>query len=231
MAYGISVENASAKLVLSSDGLVLGYLGKATHSSTTAPTATANGYSTYTFSHAGKIVPAIKLVTNYNSLLLSMSQAGSTWTITLYHGTGTDANGFQPQSTADVYVWGLPVSVSGYGMAMYDAGGNLTADLSKRPLSILQKIDWGTTTVTESIAGGITTPAVIGMLHDWQRIRSGSGPTWNFNYDSGAWGRSSTDVRRDWIQRRQALGEDTGDPTSTQRRAVRGIVVDVNGLT
>lgn len=231
MGFGLSQENGNSKLVLSTDGILLGYLGKATYISTTQTNGETNGYSTYTFSHAGSIVPVLKLVTGLNTVTLSMSQAGSTWTITVYHGgTPVDAQGFQTQYQADVYVWGVPLSVSGFGMALYSSSGVLVGDISKRPLFVRQRINWNNTTVSETIAGGIVTPAVLGSPVDWQRIRTGSGP-WTFHFDSGAWGRSATEIRRDWVQREYQPNEDTGNPTSTQRRAARGIIVDVNGLS
>jgi hypothetical protein len=233
MSHGLFIENDSGKLVFSSEGMLFGYLGKAVLSSTTAPTTEASGFSTLTFEHNAPIIAAVKLTTNHFSILLSMTRSGSTWTIVVHHGNAlsTNAQGFQNQVTPDVYVWGLPVSVSGYGVALYSAAGVLTADLSRRPLTIAQKLDWSNVTVTEAIGGGIVTPAIVGPLHDWQRIRSGAGPTYDFNYDSGMWGRTATDIERAWVQRAQQLGEDTGDPTITARRAARGIVVDVNGLT
>jgi len=236
VAYGISINNNNGKLVFSSDGLTLGYLGLATHVSTTQPDTTAGfgvaGYSTYTFTHSGGIMPVIRLESNRLSYLRSMSQSGSTWTITVYHGsTPTIDSWFDTQYQASVYVWGVPVSVSGYGLAIRDASGNLTGDLSKRPLEFKQKISWSDTTVSEAISGTITTPAIVGGLYDYQRIVTGSG-VYQINYKAGTWsGAAGANLTRNWSTLERAQEDSPMGGSTTNRRAATAFLVDVNGLT
>lgn len=232
MAYGLSIENPSGKLVLSSDGIIPGYLGKATLSSVTQNDTTNAGFSTYTFSHAGPIIPVVKLQSTRQTFLQSYTQSGSTWTIIVYNGGSPSIdNGFDTQYSTDVYVWGLPVSVSGYGGAIYDGSGNLKGDLLKRPLDIKARIDWDSSTVSGSISG-ITTPGIIGSLSDWQRAVTGSG-TFVVRINAASWNYSSGTLSRSTFS--QMIYEPAEDSnyggSSTVRRAVVASLVDVNGLT
>lgn len=232
MTYGISIVNGNNRLVLSSDGIVPGYIGKASLVSTVQHGLEDHGYSTYTINHAGPIIPVIQLVENRTVFLRSMSQAGSTWTLTVYCG-GSGAfstNGFETQFAADIFVWGIPTSVSGYGAAIYNAAGDLVGDLLQRPLIPRQKISWDSTTVSEAISGGITTPGILGTLQDFQRVVSGGGPTWTWSFACGGWTMSSGTLTRVLPQTHRFV-EDASNSSSTVRRACRAILIDVAGLT
>lgn len=229
----MSIENPGASLVFSSDGLMPGYLGKATYQSTTAPDGTFHGYSTYTFSYSGSIVPVLKLVSGRNTAFRGMSYSAGVWTITVYHGgTPVDANGFETQYVADVYVWGVPVSVSGFGLSIYDASGNLAGDLTKRPLIIGQKINWSNATFSEAVSASIVTPGIIGCTNDWKREVLGSGPTWEVNFLSGVWTLSTGTLNRNFARIQHYPTEDTNQGgTSIVWQPCRALLVDVNGLT
>lgn len=205
MGYGITALNNSNGLTFSSDGRVYGYLGQATYVQTVQPegpmTGTLGwpslveypGYSDYTFNWPGPIVAAVPIKTNGSTAILGMSQTGSTWTIEVHKGTGaTNAIGFDIQEPTQVYVFGLPTTVSGYGLAIYNSAGNLAGDLSRRPLTFDKFVSLPSGITTSSFSG-LTVPAVVGMPHWFNVISEPYDQTFNDNrVYNGAWKWSST---------------------------------------
>lgn len=169
MGFGLQTTNTSGGLTLSSDGRVYSYLGRATLSSVTQPpndiniNEAYNGYSTYSFTHSSDIIVALPL-TSYGAVaLIGTQQVGSTWIIEVFRSTGsTNTMGFDVQESTSPIVFGAPVSVSGFGGAIYNAAGQLTGDLTKRPLTFDRYVTFAANTSTATITGGITSPAIIG---------------------------------------------------------------------
>lgn len=205
MGYGITTLNSSNGLTFSSDGRVYGYLGRATYVQTFQPAGPMTGtlgwpslveepgYSTYTFNWAGPIVAAVPVKTNGSTAILGIYQTGSTWTIEVHKGTGaTNAIGFDVQEVTQVYVFGLPTTVTGYGLAIYNAAGNLAGDLSRRPLTFDRFLSFPSNVTTASFSG-LTVPAVVGMPHWFNVISESYDETFNDNrIYNGAWKWNST---------------------------------------
>lgn len=242
MSFGLSIENANNKLVLSTDALLPCYLGRATHVSTQQPTQVGGGpgppleqygFSTYTITHVGDtLIPFIRFQGNRSVQLLSMSKSGSTWTLRVYCGdTPVSSEGFETQYVAEVYCWGVPQTVSGFGLALYNPAQQLVADLTRRPLIIKQKIDLSSITNSVSLAAGITTPAIAGRLHDRRRNVSGGPVFWTVGLDMGAWRlNSGTTISRNLVRAMHLTNETTQGTAVTTQRAVKAFVVDVAGL-
>ena len=161
-----------------------------------------------------------------------MTNSGSTWTIRVWHSNLTTSTlGFEGQlSGAEVYVWGLPVSVSGYGAALYDSSGNLTADLLRRPLTFKARIAMagGTTSVAMS---GVVKPVVIGTPGLYKQTSAKSGTVWTNRIYNGAWRwvPASNLLERDYVQR-EYFQDDGGIPIITTAANVNALLVEGNGL-
>lgn len=193
MSYGLTCFNASGQLTLSSDGYLFGYIGKATLVSITAAGTDTSGsdqsYATYTITWGAPIICGVALEglsTSSGSCVDWFTNSGSTWTIHVRHtNRATNSLGFLGQlSTADVHVWGLPVSVSGFGGALYDGSGNLTGDLTRRPLTFDRAIAMDASTTSVAMTG-YTQPVVVGASNMQKTTTTPSGSnSINRNYRS-----------------------------------------------
>ena len=232
MAFGLSTSNNSNELTLSSDGLLFGYIGRATFQSLVAnETTTADafsGYSIYTITWPTDIVVAIGLDVGAGRVAFrSQTQSGSTWTITVYRtGNTLDGLGFYDQAAANVYVWGLPTTVSGFGMAIYNAAGVLTGDLTRRPLVAAARIAMPST-VTSIPMPAVSVPAMIGDAgrSQNQSVRPGAS-FWINRRRHGAWQWDTSPVPPQLVRttfQREYSQEDGGIP-------VTNVVIDTNAL-
>lgn len=237
MAYGITCYNDGGQLTLSAESITYGYIGKATYASTvpagTDPTIAYNGYTTYTITWAGPILVALPVLTGATTSLLGTSQVGSTWTIQVFCSGGTvDSFGFDSQRIAEVFVFGKPVSVSGYGMALYNAASQLTCDLSRRPLATGQFVSFTATEVLKPLTG-YTKPAFIGG--DTTEVTSTAGPTgglWTNRERAGGWlwDSGGTQLSRPSYQTAR-IREDMAYTNTTTRWPVDVIIIEASGLT
>lgn len=198
MGYGLRFENGSGGLTLSSEGQTYGYIGQATYVSILQPPtgvtlAESSGYSTYTIDWPGQIIVALPVKTNGGTALLDMQQSGSTWTITVHKGTGSlNSLGFDVEEATEVYVFGRPTSVSGWGVALYNQAGVLTGDLSRRPLTFDRYLTFAANVVNASFSG-LSIPAVIGQATWYETVSLPYDSTFNDNRQYwGAWKWNST---------------------------------------
>lgn len=243
MGYGISCTNPSNELTFSSDGLTYGYIGKATLSSVTQPQAGVDGtpflqtgFSTYTITWPGDILvalPAKAISVNSLSRLVNITQAGSTWTITVHNGDGTvDGQGFQNQASTEVFVFGRPTSVSGYGMALWDAAGSLSADLSRRPIPVKSRIQLAGGTTSWAMPGGMVKPLVIGWPADERQSGSpGPGPSKTNRFFLGGWWWDSANgllKRSHYLDNRSV--DDTQQGNLTTFLPIDAILIEGNAL-
>lgn len=233
MSYGMSCSNNNGELTLSSDGVLFGYIGKASWVSTTQPTATLAGYSTYTIDWPGSILPAAAIATNLGgALILGYSRSGSTWTIDVYHSSGsTNAQGLWLQSATTVYVWGMPVSVSGYGAALYNASGALSADLTRQPLFFKSRYEFAAYS-TDLAMTGVSTPAVIGTSLCIKRTTVKIGSTWTNRVFRGAWMWDTTNnlLTRALPQTEYYPGEDAAGINSITQPATQALLIEGSTL-
>lgn len=237
MSYGLRITNPSGELVISSDAKLLSYLGKATRTSTAQATSSLGGSSTYTFTYAGLIVPALKLSTTQRGTVFSMSQAGSTWTIKVSWWTTTaplDANGFRTQNTnAEVFVYGFPLTrAADYGMLLFDSGGNLAADLTRRPLIVKERRSFSAGVNSVALAGAATMPALLGRTYDLTIIASpvGSGLQSDFSFQASGFGLSGGSLVRTPEQRRFQRANTENFSPGSHLGAADFWIVDVQGL-
>lgn len=142
MSYGITIRNPNQELVISSDAKGLFCIGRAvlqgivqaSGDATTSFPGRTWGYSTYRIVHAGPIIAAIDLPIGKNVGIVSVTEvAASVWDIVCYCGDSPDAYQFDTvQYAVDVWAYGFAPTISGnWGMAIYDAGGNVAWDLSR----------------------------------------------------------------------------------------------------
>lgn len=237
MAYGLACYNGSDQLTLSSDSFTYGYIGKAAHSVTvspgTDPVIAYNGYSEYTITWAADIIVALPVLTDALTALISVSQAGSVWTVRVFcSGGSVDSFGFDSQRTTEVFVFGRPTAVSGYGLALYDASGQLTGDLSRRPLAVSEFKEFGSTDVLRPLTG-YTKPAIIGGdTTETQESTGPSGGVWIHKRSEGGWRWDSggTQLGRGTYQT-ERLQEDIPLANTITRYAVDAIIIEASGLT
>lgn len=169
MPFGLTIYNDSGGMTLSADGYVYGYLGQATLTEIIQPPSgdvslSECGYSTYQFTWPGDIVVALPVRPYGVTALLWQFRVGDTWTIAVHQSTSGAANnlGYVAQEATQVYVFGAPgVVPSDYGLALYSQTGQLTGDLSRRPLTFDRLLTFGANT-TNAAFSGLTTPCVIG---------------------------------------------------------------------
>lgn len=96
-------------------------------------------------------------VSQYPRNVTSITRAGNVWTITIFSGSDVVQSGPPPPDSSHlfcqttgaiqipIYVFGLPtVPSSAYGLALYNASGVLTADLTRQPLAIAAKFNLAT---------------------------------------------------------------------------------------
>lgn len=246
MTFGIQCFNGSGELTFSSDAYVLAYLGKATFVSTSGYTGTVNssriGHSTWSFSYAGPITVAIGLKASGQAgarVLSVVPGSGTTWIITVQDlGTGTEgpsggADFFEQNTDSDIYVFGVPLTVPAYGFAIYDAAGNLAADLTRLPLTVKARLRYGSS-VLSLTTPSIVKPAVIGWVGTQHTLSSGGHggalPFINTQYEGvWQWDGSTTIFRTDVLV--QYDRDDGGIPVTTDKPAADAVLVEANGLT
>lgn len=176
MSFGITIVNDSNELTFSESGTLYSFGGLATFQSIVQADgysgvfSSYNGYSTYTFEYAGHILVALPVDANGGTSLLSKTRSGNTWTIKVYKGNGfIDGNtGFENQVQTNVYVFLRPISLNErWGISIYDAQGNLSGDLSRKPLvyaGILQTAGANNGDVSDMPTPYMQVPLVIGSL-------------------------------------------------------------------
>lgn len=208
MTYGLKIINPSGELVMSSDAKGLYCLGKGTlQGSVVQPSGNATGshpgrtagYSVYRFSgHPGPLIFGVELVLNKTVGIRSVSNPSSnTWDVTVYCGDTPDAHGFETQYGLDVWAFGLPQTApaSGYGLAIYDASGNIAWDLTQLPLFAKGYISGSSSPHT---IPSLTKPVVLGgHFCNLQFDANQGGNTWWLQKFTGGLKRtSSTSVGR-----------------------------------
>jgi hypothetical protein len=245
MAFGLQIVNPSGELVLSSDAYLPVYLGRATLVSTTQPTSSggstgigSGGISTFTFSYSGQIIPVLQLPPGALGGIYKCSQAGSTWTILASFTDGaqiSDAGlasfSMYLQAPPTVFVFGFVNSLGGsFGAAIYNAAGQLTGDLTRRPLIVRQHASLAAGATSFSLVGGIVSPGIIGRLTDYQGTGGPTGVPELFRVaQHNAFLRNSGDaLTRVWDRRRLS---NTGiDTILTRSDRLEVWVAETNGL-
>lgn len=236
--YGMTVVNGSNELTISSEGITYGYIGKATLSSTAQAsgntTVKNKGSSFYTINWAGDIVVALPVKTNGVTALLNVSQSGSTWTIQVFKGNGSyDAQGFDVQEATDVYVFGAPVTVTGYGMALYNSAGVLSADFTRRPMLYKGRFNIAANTTSYIPLVTMSSVAIVGMPFDRNITNSNSpAPKYTNRLQSRGWQLNVTNgnLERNIYQDLWTI-DDGPNAAVDFIRPINGFFVDITGLT
>jgi hypothetical protein len=246
MTYGIQCVNNSGELTLSSDGMMFGYIGKATllsRSTWSGSTSTSQqGLLTYTINWPGPIMVAIGLKTSGSAGAAVQSVTpgtGTTWHISIIdattttEGPDTTSRYYVPATASDVYCWGLPTSVSGYGVGLYTAAGTLSADLSRRPLMFASRIALADSVMTATVPALIK-PAIMGQpnsAHNLSTNTHSGGTPWYMTGYTGVWGlTSSTDLYRGDILT-SAYHDDGGGIAHAYHGPTNALLIEANGLT
>lgn len=238
MGFGITTFNNAGGLTLSSDGSVYSYVGVASLVAVSQPpdgdiSEGFAGYSTYTITWPADIIVALPVKTNGGTALLRQEQSGSVWTITVHKSTGvTNGVGFDVQEATEVYVFGAPTSVSGHGLALYNASGEVSADLSRVPLVFDCYAAFAAGTSTAPVSG-LTTPAVIGIDPRYAQTNLAYDGTFYDNrlyYGSWAWSPAAGGLlvrqpfQSEWVRSVSQYGAANFVPATT------AILVDVATL-
>ena len=239
MAAKASFINGASELTFSSDARTPAYLGQPTFVSTTQSVFDGvdtydAGFSTFTITYTGQIIPAVKLVNTYTTRIVSCTQSGSVWTIHVDHGTTLDADGFVTQTLPTVYVFGFPVSLVGtVGIAIYDASGVLRCDLSRRPLWFTDRLPFPASSTGVTIGTARTVPAIVGNSSDFRRRRTGTAlVNYIFYFDDNAFTISASGllVSRVFVQVQKILNTGAGTASSTVYRAADAYLIEATGL-
>lgn len=234
MTFLASVTNPGNELVFSGDGITYSYIGRASFvkvsQATTGTILKINGVSTYTITWPGDILVALPVKANGTTSLINATRAGSIWTILVHKGTGAiDANGFDIEEATEVYVFGAPGAVSGYGGWLYDADGNCVADLSRIPLTWRGRLAMATNVDTWSLPGAVGIPAIVGWPMD-RNVTSVRNPPFFINrYMARGWQLVGDDVVR-YIYLERWVREDGGASPVNIIRPIDAILIDASNL-
>lgn len=236
--YGMTVVNGVGELTISSEGYTYGYIGKASLTSLIQAGGNANvktgGRSVYTINWPGDIVVALPVKTNGITALLSITNSGPTWTINVVKGNGSlDAQGFDVQEATDVFVYGAPVAATGYGMALFNSAGAISADFTRRPMLYKARISLGTNVSVYTPLVDMSTSAIVGMPNDRYvtSVRSPS-PQYTNRLHSRGWqiNISNGQLQRLPYQTLWSIDDGPDAPTDLVR-PVSAFLVDITGLT
>lgn len=247
MTFGLQCFNASGELTISSEGFTYCYLGKATFVSRTTYSGSAPssriGLMTYQFVSSVPIICAIGLKGNSfqaGAAIIGIGRSGNVWTISvrdLSNSTEGPSGGgtfYAQRLTSDIFVFGLPVTLPPYGLAIYNAAGTLVADLSRRPMTIAARISMGTNVMSVSMPVMVA-PAIIGFPSSshTNSAKIGTGGTpWVNTWYEGVWtwgGGSSTALGRSDILV-EYDNDDGGVPVVVDHSPTSAILIETNGL-
>ena len=174
MSYGLSISNPTGELVVSSEARGANCIGKfALKGSVVQFTGNATtgdcGYSTYTLAGPQDILIAMDLPANRRVGILAATWTAGVHEIIVHCGDTPDSvSGFDHQYALDVWGFAAPTSPpTNYGLAMWDAAGNLTHDFGYSvplfPVAFADPYTFGPQTIPT-----LTRPVLVGVNHNWQ---------------------------------------------------------------
>jgi len=140
MTYGLRLYNDSAnELTFADSGLIYTYRGRPTYQYTVDPGTDSVfsqcGYSVYTFAWNGPIIVGLGL-DQWATSIIDITRSGNTHTIKVMKGNGSfNSLGFDQQAFAQVYIFGVSIDQTGYGISLFDDNGNILSVITKPPLS------------------------------------------------------------------------------------------------
>lgn len=234
-------------LVADRNAFGLNFLGRATLVSTTqasgvpeVPDGRRAGYSTFSFAHAGPILPAAELRTGKTVAVLGCTQSGSTWTITVHCGGAAsdwdDSTAqFHTQYGLEVYVFGILTSASGVGLRLRNDSGVLThvfTDTDGRPLyprGLVTEDGSAIDTTTVRTIPSLAKPAAIGFPGHVQRSATAVGLAYRNRERRLGWRWDGSTGLALSAQTRWLHDED-GAITTTWVRPSNTFIIDAQGL-
>lgn len=234
MTYLARITNPGSELVFSGDGITYSYIGRASLVSVAQASGGSvtkgRGVSTYTITWPGDILVALPVKSNGTTSLINTTRSGSTWTILVHKGTGAvDANGFDIEEATEVYVFGAPGAVSGYGAFFFDAAGACVADLSKIPLTWRGRLTMAANVDTWALPGAVGVPAIVGWPMDRNVTSVSDAPFFINRYQARGWQLSGGNVVR-YIYQDRWLREDGGASPVDIIRPIDAILIDASNL-
>jgi len=245
-AFGIIVSNPGSEWVVTSETFLPAYLGRATYVSTTQATHAgavtgAGGFSTYTFTFAGPIVPVLPLAPGYRGVIYSVVQAGSTWTIKVSYSDGTqhsdttqgDFTMYVQSAPPAVFVFGIPATPAGaYGLTIYTGAGQLAADLSRFPLMLAAHATLAIGSNSVSGLPSLTLPGLVGRSTDYASIGGPSGTPSLFRVRTrmSCWAYAGGTLSRLWDTRRLFTTDDPGSDIVARLDLVNVWLTECSGL-
>lgn len=140
MSYGLRLYNDSDdELTFSDSSLVYTYRGAATYQYTVSPGTDSVfsqcGYSVYTFSWDGPIIVGVG-IDQWATSVIDITRSGTTHTIKVMKGNGSfNSLGFEVQVIAQIYVFGVSIDQTGYGISLFDSSGNAMSVLTSAPFT------------------------------------------------------------------------------------------------
>jgi hypothetical protein len=180
MAFGVSWQNSTGKIAISSDYYGMAFLGNATFTGTTKPDAytqfggggfggyiagAKDPFYVYTITSNYPPVAFVQLLANRFRVCSIQNTTGTTWEIVVAGNNWSTTPIIK--CFARLYGGG---ALSGFGLRVWDAAGVRTWDTTEKMLVCKQRIDWTasnnttTTALQESVAlTGFTAPYVMSL--------------------------------------------------------------------
>jgi len=241
--YGLEIRNPTGQLVLSSAARGLYCLGKASQyfinqSSGTSGTFTGkdSGVTKYRFTTPGPIIVAIDLPDGHYVGAIDLVEISTgVWEITLVHGTSLDSEGFiTTQSYVDVWVYGVvpgSTPLGSYGLAIYNAAGDLTWDLTQPNPLFIQKV------LTAAAGVGFSTftlpalsrPVVIGFPYMYQYLDERIGAnTHHITVTRGVFKRTGSSLESTFVttHKHQFFGPEDPVGNTTDINPIMSMIVE-----
>lgn len=237
--YVVTFENDGGELTFSESGLIYSFVGRATFVGITAPgdnpTSSFAGYSTYTIVWPGEIAVVLPVKANGATLLRGVTRTGNTWTINVYKGSeNSNSLGFDIQEQTEVYVFGMPSAEQAgeWGLFLFDDAGNITADLSRRPLTFKARIATADPHDEWPFPPGSYVPAILGSPGGGSRYAApGPNNLYNIRESVVGWQINSSTGR---LYQSEFLStyrrDDAPGSTYTLLRPSNAILIDVTGI-
>jgi hypothetical protein len=236
MAFGLVCKNGADEFTLTSDTVLPRLLGTATYATTVAAGGIQPGLLRYTFTYASEgLMVGINLQVGARALIRDIRRVGSTYTIDIIHGFSLDSRGYVVPSTSGltVYCFGVgPITPSGFGLALYNAAGECTAELSgaTMPLWWKGRVSFAANADTVTAPTGFAKLGLIANPHGYQETTefTGLGGTpWRRREMHKGWLLDASFLNR--VNVATAIyDEDAPGATSHDRPAFEAYLVELN---
>lgn len=237
MSSGLRFFNDTGGLVVSSDGIGQAYIGQPVFDSTVASDSATLGYYVHTIETDYPPIIACEIPPDTYVAMRNLADLGGgvwevqTWCCT----TSLDANDFNVLTAPVLHAFArVTTKAEPWGMALYDAAGDLAWDLTRPQLWLRGSAVFpasGTGQLVQSIPT-LTNPAVFGKPGGRRILSTGGGPTYPTRTSELMWFQPDGipgQLERRWVMVDFSPAEDAPSST-TNIGPARAMLIDTTHL-